>query len=577
MRCLRVCALSVFLSLGLFGGAASADEGTAALLPFQGPQAGKVRQNVQKGLRAADVELVPLKQVNAVVKKTKGYVKQAGKLGATALVRTRVRKNEGRWVAVTEVRNAKGQRVEKLQTSSSSLTRMSNRVVAQLLKTGRMPTGSAAAATVAADKEPEVIAPTQPRIVVRPFKGAQASKVRGAAIRGLRPEPVELYPNGKFVAEAQNLGVNLQSDGGHVPPATKLAVSGLLEGDVLREDGVWSAYIRLVDGGSAEVISQHYYDASTLSALLKVVKVRVGPDFRKDIRKLGVRVPGAVAVAPVTAVTAAPVAKDTKKDEAAIKTQAPKKKKKKRGDGPAIVDIEADFRIVRRTLRYNDVVSTDLRDYTLNAAPGVALKFQWFPGAVATSGVGAQFGIDFEWERLFGIDSTRADGTTFPTESQQFLIGLRWRYPKGRWEPFVVLDYGVHTFQFGVAGDPIPGQDITAGVPGVKYKFVRLGGGFRVGLGKNETFIIAGNIAFRGVFSLGGIQSNVWFPEAKANGFDTGLVFGFALPLGFEIRLGIDYRRYWFDLNPVPPTPPYIAGGALDRYLGGTLGFAWRR
>ena len=58
---------------------------------------------------------------------------------------------------------------------------------------------------------------------------------------------------------------------------------------------------------------------------------------------------------------------------------------------------------------------------------------------------------------------------------------------------------------------------------------------------------------------------------------DTGLLIGFALPKGFEVRLGIDYRRYWFDLNPVPPDAPYVAGGALDRYLGFTVGFAWRR
>jgi len=27
----------------------------------------------------------------------------------------------------------------------------------------------------------------------------------------------------------------------------------------------------------------------------------------------------------------------------------------------------------------------------------------------------------------------------------------------------------------------------------------------------------------------------------------------------------------------VAPDPPYVAGGALDQYLAGTIGFAWRR
>jgi hypothetical protein len=569
----RVCVLAALIAVGWSAPRASADEGTAALLPFQGPQAAKVRQNVQRGLREKGVSLVPLKQVNAVVKKTQGYAKRAARLKADVLVRTRMRRVEGRWIAATEVRNAKGQRIKKLQTSSSSLTRVSNRVVGQLMGTGLMPTAGAAAAPV----EEPVTAPTQPRLVVRPFKGAQAAKIRGATVRSLREEPVELYPNGKFVAESKALGADLGSDGGHVPAATKLAVSGLFEGDVLREEGIWSAYIRLVDGRSAKVVTQHYYESSTLTGLTKVVQNTVGSDFSKDIRKLGVLVPGAVAVAPVAVATAPPVKEDPKKEEAVVTTKAVRTKKKRADDRPAAVDIEADFRVVRRTLSYNDVLTPeDLPDYTLNAGPGVGLKFQWFPGAHATAGVGAQFGLDFEWERLFAIDSKSADGITFPTEAQQFLVDFRWRYPVKRWEPFLVIGYGSQTFRIGVASDS-SGNPVTPGVPGVKYQFVRVGAGFRVEVGKKNLVVLGGNIAFRGVFDVGGIGSQAWFPQAKANGMDTGILIGFALPKGFEVRLGLDYRRYGFDLNPVPPDAPYVAGGALDRYLGFTVGFAWRR
>ena len=575
MQALRFGALTVLLSLCSLPGVASADEGVAALLPFRGPQAAKVRQNVQKGLRAADVQLVPLKRVTAVVKKTKGYAKQAARLKASVLVRVRVRRVEGRWIADAEVRNEKGQRVKKLRVTSSSIARLSNRIVGQLINTGKMP-GAAAGATVAAapDAGPEPpSAPTQPRLVIRPFAGAQAAKVRGAAVRGLRQESVELFPNKRFVDEAKSLGVNLRADGGHIAPASALAVSGLIEGDVLREDGVWSAYVRLVDGDSAAVISQHFYDATTLAALAKSVQINIGPDFRKDIRKLGVAVPASRAAAPVAAVTAAPAEQAPKKAEVKYKTKRPKE------DRPDAVDIEVDFRLVHRDFTYKDDLRGDLRDYTLGIGPGVGIKFQYFPGAHFTAGVGAQFGIDFEWERLFNFDSTRPDGARFPTESQQFLVGLRWRYPTGRWEPSVVVDYGVHTFRFGVSGPPVPGEDNTAGIPSVKYEFVRIGAGFRVAIGKKELFIIAANAAFRGVFSVGGIGTSLWFPEAKANGMDAGLMFGFALPKGFEVRLGADYRRYGFDLNPVPPPPepPYVAGGAADQYWGFSIGAAWRR
>jgi len=578
MRIVRFGAMTLLLSLCLSSGLAFADDGPVALLPFRGAQAAKVRQNVQKGLAAAEVDLVALKRVTAVVKNTKGYAKQAAKLDASTLVRTRVRRVEGRWVGDTEVRNAKGQRVEKFRNTSSSLIRLSNRIVAALMKSGRMPVAGAAGAAAAAPKaEPEVPAPTQPRLVIRPFTGAQAGKIRGAAVRGLRSEPVEMLPNKQFAAKAKSMGVNLKSEGGHVAPASALAVSGLIDGDVLYEDRVWSAYIRLVDGDSAKVISQHYYDASTAAALAKSVQANIGSDFSKDIRKLGVAVPGAAVAAPIAVATPTRSESTSSKIKEKDEPKPKAKKKRRKGDRPAAVDIEIDFRVVHRTFNYKDDLRGDLRDYKLTAGPGVGTKFQYFPGAHFTAGVGAQFGVDFEWERLFKIDSTRADGATFPTESQQFLIGLRWRYPKGRWEPSVVLGYGVHRFSFGLSGPPVPGEDNTAGIPSVKYEFVRLGGGFRVEIGKQKLFILAASIAFRGTFSVGGIGTNLWFPEAKANGMDALLMMGFALPKGFEIRLSGDYRRYGFDLNPVPPDPPYVAGGALDQYFAGALGVAWRR
>ena len=569
MRSLRFGGLTVLLGLFLMQGVASADDGTAALLTFQGPQASKVRRSVQEGLRAAGVELVPLSQVTAAAKTAQGYAKQAAKLGASALVRARLRRVEGRWIADTEVLDAKGRRVEKLRADSSSLTRLSSRIVTQLIKSGRMPVGGIAPVAAAA-VEPE--APAQPRLVIRPFTGSQAAKIRGAAVRGLRSQPVELFPNQSFVDTARSLDADLRSHGGYVEPAAALGVRGFIEGDVLHEDGIWSAYVRLVDGQRAKVINQHFYDANSAAALAKSVQAKIGSDFRDDIEKLGTETGEQTVLAPV-AVTAAPVVKVSPKQEPTIayESRVPK------ADRPAAVDVELDFRLVHRSFDYTDDLRGDLRDYTLKLGPGVGTKLQYFPGAHFTAGLGAQFGIDFEWDRLFRFDSTNSTGAQFPTQSQQFLIGVRWRYPKGRWEPALIVDYGVHTFEFGVSGPPAPGDDTTAGVPSVKYKFMRIGGGVRVGIGKKERFVVAMNAAFRAVFSVGGIGTYVWFPEAQANGMDAMLMLGYALPKGFEIRIGGDYRRYWFDLNPVPPDPPYVAGGALDQYWGASIGVAWRR
>ena len=577
----RVGALTVLLGLCLLEGTAYAEDGAAAILPLQGPQAAKIRQRVQTGLRAADVQVVPLKKVTAVTKKTKGYAKQAAKLEASVLVGGRVRRSGERWIADVGVRNAKGVRVQKFRTSSSSMTRLSNRIVAELLDTGLMPVaggadegvkklGAVGAGAALADPEPD--APPVPRLVVRPFQGAQASKVRGAALKGLGGKPIELVSNRQFVQNAESLNANLSSDQGHVLPARAMGVNGLLEGDVLHEDGVWSAYVRLVDGKSADVISQHFYEGATSTELSRAVQTGVWDDFRKDIKRFEPEAPVAVAAVPVgAAVTSAGPKTEREEPKAEVKYKAKKTKPPKR-DRPAAVDLEFDFKFVHRHLSWNEDLIGNLRDYKLGFGPGVQLKFQYFPGAHFTSGIGAQFGIDFEWERLFNFDSTRDDGLKFPTEAQQFLVGLRWRYPTGRWEPTIIVDYGVQRFEFGVTGPPIT----TAGIPGVKYEFVRGGAGFRVGLGKDESFILVVNGAFRGLLSAGGIESAQWFPQAKGNGMDVLIMFGYALPKGFEVRFAVDYRRYWFDLNPALPDPPYVAGGALDQYWGISIGAAWR-
>ncbi|MEM7135358.1 MAG: hypothetical protein AAF500_02205 [Myxococcota bacterium] len=571
--------MTMLLVLCGFSGAAHADDDPAAILPFKGPASVKVRERVQAGLRAKDVPLLPLKKVSAVTKKTSGYAKQASRLGASVLIGGRVRRSGDRFLADVGVRNAKGVRVRKFRASASTVPRLSNRIVTLLMATELMPgTGTAAAgitklgaeegAAAAVPDEPPV--PDKPMLVVRPFKGPQASKVRTSAVRGLKGKPVGLVPNKKFAQKANSLNADLSTDDGHVPPSRALGVNALFEGDVLREDGVWSAYVRLVDGESADVISQHYYEGDTSTELARAVQNDLWDDFRKDVGRF-TPVAG-VAVAPVAAGAAA----DTAEVAEAPKTpREPKKSKKARPpkrDRPAAVDIEFDFKFVHRSLRFNDDLLGNLRDYTLGFGPGLQTKFQYFPGAHFTSGLGAQFGIDFEWERLFNFDSTRDDGLQFPTTAQQFLVGARWRYPTGRWEPTVFAGYGLQTFEFGVTEPPIN----TAGIPGVRYKFFRVGGGVRVAAGKRESFIIAANVAFRGVFSAGGIESEQWFPDAKANGMDALLMLGYALPKGFEVRVGVDYRRYWFDLNPIPPDPPFVAGGALDQYWGLSIGAAWR-
>jgi hypothetical protein len=63
------------------------------------------------------------------------------------------------------------------------------------------------------------------------------------------------------------------------------------------------------------------------------------------------------------------------------------------------------------------------------------------------------------------------------------------------------------------------------------------------------------------------------FRDGSVGGMD--LSVGVALPIkaGFEARLGFNYTRYFYSFYP-NPGDPYIAGGALDEYIGFEIGAA---
>ena len=550
--------------------AVHADDGATALLPFAGKNGAKVRQRVQTKLNKANQITVPLSKVSAAYRKTKSYSRLANRLGATVFVRGTVRRVKKGWRLNVEVRNKRGKRLRKFTVRSSRYTRVADRTALKLTKLGILPEKAAPAPEPIAwqapseETEPKaedrdvsaaVATDSTTRVVVRPFKGKGGSKVRVGAVRALKRKSVVLVSNGLFVKKAKQLGVRLSKDDGHILPAGALKVNAIVEGEVLREGNRWTAYVRLVDARSLKVLDQQFYEARTSVALARAVQKTFWGRVGEEVKDL----------AP----------KPSSKSGESRRSRRARRKAQRNGIGlPAAFDMSINARLVRRTLKYNQDLRRDLRGYTLNAAPGMSLKVRWYPGAHFVSDWPAHFGLDVEYERLFDFQSMRADGLEFPSQSKSFGIGLRWRYPLKIFQPSVILGYGAHSFQVLIAGPPRPGVETTPLVPKVKYRFVRMGAELRMDI---SWFKVMVNAAYLFVFDTGGIQSDIWFPRNKADGMEAGLLLGFGLPAGFEIRGGVDYRRYFHDLRPDPNNnPPWVAGGALDEYWGFTLGLAWR-
>ncbi len=557
---------------GLFATPVAAQGDRAALLRFTGKDANAIRQRVQKRLRAKNIDVAPLKEVGEASRANKGRVNIARALNAKVLIGARVQKPEERWVIDVSVYNAKGKRTRKFRVSSSNLTRAANRAADKLVQLDLVP-------EVQAKKPPPPPKPVAkaepaprktsaiPRLVIRPFEGRNASKIRIGAVRAFSGKPVKLVPSQSFVDKAEQLGVNLRKSSGQIKTARALNVDALVDGDVELEGNTWTAYVRLVDGDSGQVLRQEYYEERTAAALSRRIQQDLWNGFRKPIADLRTDRQAAVATAKK---------KDTSKEGARERRRDERRMARYRGLGlPTAIDIQFDFRLVHRNFEYNDDLREDLRDYELGAGPGFAVRMRWYPAAHFVANAWSQFGVDGFYERLANLTSERAeDGQSFPTRASAWGIGLRWRYALKRVQPSLLVGYGRQNFEVLVSGPPRPGFDNTPQVPQVNYKFIRYQGEIRWDVVAGLKLMIRG--AFLQVLETGGISSPLWFPNASANGMEAELLFGYALPLGFEVRTGFDYRRYFFDLDPEPPNPPFVAGGALDVYWGFTLGIAWR-
>jgi hypothetical protein len=166
---------------------------------------------------------------------------------------------------------------------------------------------------------------------------------------------------------------------------------------------------------------------------------------------------------------------------------------------------------------------------------------------------------------------------TFPTEARELIVEGRARVPILDHEIGATFGGGFQRFGFSIAGPAMAGTLPLPDLPSVNYRFLRYGLDARLAVRSFAVEVAAG---FRQVFALGGIEDDVWFPHARANGVDFAMALAQTLPLGLgrhaiDLRVGVDFRRYFFDMRS-RPGDGFVAGGALDRHLGFSLGVGYR-
>jgi hypothetical protein len=232
--------------------------------------------------------------------------------------------------------------------------------------------------------------------------------------------------------------------------------------------------------------------------------------------------------------------------------------------GTELVSGSVSFDLGGRFFTYSDPVSTNLRDYDVFGAPGLALRAEAYPGAPWGIAVLRDLGITGEFRAAFGLDSKTREGTEVGTQWLHYGAGLRYRFPFGDEErPYVVAARGAFVrdeFLFDATGA------LASEVPGVAYSSIRGGVDARIPLGP---VALTAFFDYLGALSAGEVLDR--FREPTLGGIDVGGGLVVPIAAGFEARVSAEYVRWFYAFGP-QVGDPFVAGGALDENVHLELG-----
>lgn len=232
----------------------------------------------------------------------------------------------------------------------------------------------------------------------------------------------------------------------------------------------------------------------------------------------------------------------------------------------SIFSVEAGVEGVGRFFSYSDGISSNLRRYDAFPAPAFYAAVEVYPAAFTTIPFLRDLGLIGSYSRMFGLQSKTADGTPIDTLYQRFSAGLRVRIPISRPSgPVFGVSGQYYAHTFSITETP----ELAGQIPNVDYSAIRAGVDGRFPLGRTAI-----SVGFDWIEPLSSGQVYERFTGAKVHGVSAKLGFAAKLGGGFELRLAAEYARFFSDFDPVLGDA-YVAGGALDQYLGLRLSGAY--
>jgi hypothetical protein len=442
-------------------------------------------------------------------------------------------------------------------------------------------------------------------LMVPPFEGARAKKIRARFVTALESGGMQLVP--QSAAGRTKLGADPSK---YVSVARSTGVKAFVNGKVKLTQKSWTLTLEVRSGANGNVVGSDTISSGWLPGLLKAID----KDAKRKVEKLLSNAPEGDATAAekveleAPADEKAPTTDPATADPSLTATEAPREDDRPLANQvPIPLVLSVGGGLISRDLSYSDAYLDTLRQplYPHNIALlGIDLAAAWYPGAHISDGVLANIGLNARFIRsLQGTTNVGADKVptqagappSYSTVFQELDLGVRGRIPMGTWEMGLNVGWGKQ--QLGLEGDNalvrLPYTESDENYPGVvpdiDIEYYRFGADIGFGLFDWSWVIGAG---FRTPFYArepGQIANERWFPNIIGTTATAKLGVNIPLFSGLGLAINADFRQTGMDMNTTPQAivpvnnddPAQnnlrnsIAGGAKDRHILLMAGFTW--
>jgi hypothetical protein len=441
------------------------------------------------------------------------------------------------------------------------------------------------------------------RVGVPKFEGAQEAVVRKAVMQVLKGDGYEVVGGGEINSAAKGAGVELDSNDGFKTVAKELSISAFVVGDVQKK----KAKLVVRNGADGAVAGEGAFGGANVNKIAADVRDgfsrRLGSAVERGRAPAGAKKPAA-APAPVAEAddgddgSGGDAKARSKSDDGdgktgsdetssaptgADETVARSAPTAESGDtGPRAMELSIGMGGYSRNLSFNQDVEHHLRQYSLALGPVIDLHGIVYPAAFSSGGFVANIGIEGHIQQGFGVSSTTPTNATFDTTIHDYYGGARLRFILGGVHELAVLAGGgeqAFTFTNGLAQDGMTTVDHLSDIPDTIYRYGRVGVDARFQIAPGVTLGLGGG--YRYIFNRGGqIAQEPFFPYLTVGGVDVNGTIAYMVTPSIELRMSVGLKRYFFNMNSTPadsnmPDVIKVAGGAVDQYIGGTVGAAY--